>query len=293
MYLAAMKYSIRSWRMKYCETLAGSHSKDESEALFSTVLETITGLSRVNQVVRQEEIPTEAHEAVFLATLEALEAGQPLQYILKRAYFYDLLLNVDSRVLIPRPETEELVQLMLHDLPKDTLASILDIGTGSGCIPIALKKNRPLARVFAVDISEDALALARENANEQETEIEFFKVDILSHSTASFPWSKLDVIVSNPPYVPASEKIDMARHVLEHEPHLALFVDDEDPLLFYRRIARFAKEQLKKGGRLYFEIHADFGKDTVDLLASEGFQHVLLVKDLSGRDRLIRCVFNS
>lgn len=287
-----MKLSVRAWREKYRETLLGAHPQEEVDALFNLILETELGWSRAEVLLRQDVNPTDDHFSALQQVLTLLQNGQPLQYILHRAHFYDLELYVDEHVLIPRPETEELVHLILSDLAPDALASILDIGTGSGCIPIALKKNRPLTRVFAGDVSAEALSVAKRNAVQQQVEVNFFSMDVLQTGNSVWPWSptKLDVIVSNPPYVPIAEKAEMARHVLEHEPHLALFVDDADALVFYRQIAHIAKSELKPGGRLYFEIHADKGSEMLALLTDCGFEKIELFKDLSGRDRMIRCV---
>ncbi len=287
-----MKQSVRYWREKYRESLAGVHPQEEVDALFNLVLESELEWSKADFLLRQDFTPTDDQCSALRHVLSLLQAGKPLQYILQRAHFYDMELYVDEHVLIPRPETEELVHLILDDLASDTLASILDIGTGSGCIPIALKKNRLLTRVYAGDISLEALSVAKRNAAQQQVEVDFFSMDVLQTVKQAWPWSpsKLDVIVSNPPYVPKAEKTEMARHVLDHEPHLALFVDDADSLVFYRQIAHFAKSELKTGGRLYFEIHADKGSEMLALLTACGFEKLELFKDLSGRDRMIRCV---
>lgn len=211
---------------------------------------------------------------------------EPWQHITGFADFYGLKFQVSSDVLIPRPETEELVALILnHIKPKQR---ILDIGTGSGCIPITLKKKHGHLEVFGLDISEVALKIAQKNAELNKVEINWQQTNILEQSE----WNRVgaeqfDIIVSNPPYVLESDKSEMHRNVLEFDPELALFVADETPLLFYNTIADFALQYLKPNGQLYFEIHQDFGQQTADLLESKGFKDVKIVKDLFENDRIV------
>jgi release factor glutamine methyltransferase len=211
---------------------------------------------------------------------------EPWQHVVGFADFYGSKFHVSPDVLVPRPETEELVQLILDHV--NPLQTILDIGTGSGCIPISIKKKYEHLTVFGLDVSEAALEIARKNATLNQVEIHWRQADILN----SNEWSRVgaeqfDIIVSNPPYVLESDKSKMHRNVLEFDPELALFVADETPLLFYDTIADFAVQYLKPNGQLYFEIHQDFGQQTVALLESKGFRNVAIVKDLYGNDRIV------
>ncbi|MEO8796210.1 MAG: peptide chain release factor N(5)-glutamine methyltransferase, partial [Daejeonella sp.] len=229
-------------------------------------------------------------ETSLISILDELKTGKPLQYILGETEFYDLPFKVNPSVLIPRPETEELVDWIIKDLlsRKQTKPEILDIGTGSGCIPIALKKNIPEAKVSAIDISGAALETAIKNSVLNKVEVKFHLHDILNTESGFFNDSEFDIVVSNPPYVTLSEKNLMHQNVLEHEPHLALFVDDNDPLIFYKAITKFASAHLKKDGVLYLEINENLGGETVSLLKGFGFKNVELRKDLPGKDRMIR-----
>ncbi len=225
-------------------------------------------------------------EAVFelKIALRKLKQEIPVQYIIGETEFYDLPVKLSSDVLIPRPETEELVDLILKNHKKNQNINILDMGTGSGCIAVALKKYLPEAQVFAMDVSEDALKIAKDNAAINQTEIHFFKDDILN------PQNKYDlfnVIVSNPPYVRESEKKLMKKNVLDNEPHLALFVKDDDALIFYRKIIDFAKAHLKPEGFIYFEINEALGKDAAELLYQNAFKNIQIVKDIFGKERML------
>ena len=205
-----------------------------------------------------------------------------------RDSFYSLQFEVDPSVLIPRPETEELVEQVILD-NADQKIKILDIGTGSGCIAVTLRKHLKKASVIATDISAEALATARRNAKRNNTTVTFIQTDILDPEKAEMdiPFI-LDVIVSNPPYIKEEEKKDMERNVLDYEPHLALFVPDNDPLLYYWHIAHFGKKKLRRNGHLYFEINAACGNMVVEMLEEEGYKNIELIQDLSGRDRIIK-----
>jgi release factor glutamine methyltransferase len=215
----------------------------------------------------------------------------PLQYVLQEAWFYGMQLYVDERVLIPRPETEELVDWVIKDSgnwePGTGNGGLLDIGTGSGCIALAIKKNLSAIEVHGCDISEAALQVAKKNAADQRSTIHFYQADILS-VTARRQLPLFDIIVSNPPYIPQNDKEDMSLNVLQYEPHLALFTEDGDPLLFYRAIAGFAKDHLNKNGIIYLEIHAEMGSNIIDLYQHEGFTRIELKKDMQGRDRMVK-----
>lgn len=223
----------------------------------------------------------------FENALQDLLLQKPIQYIVGETEFYGLTLKVNNDVLIPRPETEELVDLIIKKSKSISHSiNILDIGTGSGCIAVSLAKNLPNARVFALDVSESALSVAKHNAKLHDVDIEFLHKDILQILNFN---TQFDIIVSNPPYVRALEKQEIKANVKDYEPHLALFVSDEDPLLFYKAIGQFAKEHLTKTGQLYFEINQYLGKEMIELLKDLKFKDIKLIKDLYGNDRMIYC----
>jgi release factor glutamine methyltransferase len=248
----------------------------------------LRGYTRTDLILKADET-LKADEVAFVnGALERLRNGEPIQYVLGQTEFLGLTFKVDARVLIPRPETEELVEWILSDAENDKVA-ILDIGTGSGCIPITLKNNLPNASIEAWDISVDALSLARENALRNNAFIEFKCVDVLDPTVETM--MTFDVVVSNPPYVLTEEKLQMAVNVLNYEPHLALFVENHEPLVFYNAIGKLSKSILKPGGKLYFEINRAFGNEVVEMLQSQGYEAVVLRKDLSGNDRMVRAVW--
>jgi release factor glutamine methyltransferase len=211
----------------------------------------------------------------------------PIQYILGETEFYGLPFYVNESVLIPRPETEELVDWIQKENYKSAELNILDIGTGSGCIAIALRHEFPSSTVDAFDVSEKALETAKQNATHNKLEVNFKAVDILNAPAFNKKW---DIIVSNPPYITENEKDTILSNVLDHEPHLALFVPDNDPLLFYREIAFFAQQYLTPAGKLYFEINRNAGNHTLELLTGMGYRDVELRKDISGNDRMVRAI---
>ncbi len=217
---------------------------------------------------------------------------EPVQYVVGMTYFYDLKFHVNAGVLIPRPETEELVAWILEDHSKRQNLRILDIGTGSGCIPITLKAKAPNYEVFGLDLSEEALKIAQENAHLNQTEVSFQKIDILNKANWT-PLPSYEIIVSNPPYIPLQEKALMAENVLAHEPEIALFVANEDPLIFYRTIIEFAKEHLVKGGWLYFETNEYNATEVEALCFKAGFFDIEKRKDLQGKDRMVRARYGT
>jgi release factor glutamine methyltransferase len=219
-----------------------------------------------------------------------LKTGKPLQYILGYTNFYNCTIRVNGDTMIPRPETEELVDLIIKE-NRGFTGSILDIGTGSGCIAVALAVNLPGARVTGIDISEGAILKAQENAGLNNVRVSFYRADILNSDPYSF--ARTDIIVSNPPYVTESEKRFMARNVLEYEPHTALFVPDADPLVFYNAITSIASAIMTPGGRLYFEINEAMGKQMNLLLESAGFSPVKIISDLNGKERIIKGIRNA
>lgn len=225
------------------------------------------------------------------SAIDRLANKEPIQYLLGETEFCGLTFKVGPGVLIPRPETEELVDLISTDARcKNTDLQILDIGTGSGCIAVSLAKALPLSKVSAWDISSEALDIAAKNAVLNTVNVQFKCTDVLNFTPNVLQKTSLDIIVSNPPYVRLSEASEMEANVLEHEPHVALFVENSDPLLFYRIIAGLAIDMLKPGGSLYFEINSNLGKETLDLVKSHPFRESKLMKDLSGKDRIIRAI---
>jgi release factor glutamine methyltransferase len=262
--------------------LSGIYPAREAEAIALRLFEELLQVSRT-ALYLDPEAPVEAPEAVERA-LSELKQGRPVQYGLGKTEFYGLRLRVDENVLIPRPETEELVRRVLAENVAGGDFRVLDIGTGSGAIAIALARAWPEAVVEAIDISPGALAVARENARRNEVQVRFSACDILQE----VPTGRFDVIVSNPPYVRPSERAQMHPNVLNHEPELALFVPEDDPLLFYRRIATTARELLQSGGRLYFEINEAMGTEIAHLLTRLGYTCVEIHTDLSGKERIAR-----
>jgi release factor glutamine methyltransferase len=220
----------------------------------------------------------------YIDAIEKLKKHQPIQYILGVAWFYDLPFKVNTNVLIPRPETEELVDMVIKENP--AAKQVVDICTGSGCIAISLKTNLPQAQVWATDWSNGALLVASENATTLEADVNFLHHDALSDDWSILP-NDVDVIVSNPPYVKNSEKSGIAPHVLNNEPHMALFVPNDDALLFYRHIAIAAQQKLRVGGRLYFEVHTDHAHEVANLLQGLGFNSCNVVKDIHNRNRMV------
>ncbi len=265
--------------------LGGGISEGEASALAFMLIEETTGLTKARILVSDAVEGDTVRRLLPMA--EAIAGGTPIQHVLGYAWFCGMKLRVGRSVLIPRPETEELVGWASSESPAPQ--SILDIGTGSGCIAIALAKAFPAARVSAIDISGDALALARENARSAGVSIDFLQADILSLQPP-FPGSPYDIVISNPPYICDSEADGMDRNVLEHEPHTALFVPDADPLLFYRAIAERAQNILAPCGRLFFEINRRYAQELTALLGSMGFADVTVRQDQFGNDRMIRIV---
>ncbi len=243
-------------------------------------------MKRIDLALQPDLVFSENDLVTWETIIYQLQQQIPIQYILGTTSFYGLEFFVNENVLIPRPETEELVEWMLSE-PFNSPVKILDIGTGSGCIAIALAKNLPNAEIFAIDISEPALITAKRNAQLHKTNVTFIQKNILETEDLA---QQFDSIVSNPPYVRNLEKAEIKKNVLEHEPHIALFVNDEDPLLFYRKIAVLARKNLKENGQLFFEINQYLGKETVALLEELGFKNIVLKQDIYGNDRMI-CAF--
>jgi release factor glutamine methyltransferase len=266
---------VNSWSSKLT-----IYPRQEAESLIHWLLEHHLGMRRVDmmQFMEEKDLP-----AALKNDFERLKTGEPIQYILGHGPFYGREFSVSPATLIPRNETEELVHLILKENPAAGL-TILDIGTGTGCIPITLKLEMKAARVFGLDVSEEALEVAIENGKILHAQVDFINCDILKETPILPP---LDILVSNPPYVAWSEKSQMLPNVLEFEPHLALFVPDDDPLLFYRVIGNKGKLLLKPAGKLYFEINEQFGEEVVALLEGLNYAKVRLVRDINGKNRIV------
>lgn len=271
---------------EYSGRLQDLYPKQEAESLVLWLFEAYMGKKKMD-ILKNENIENLPFDLTH--AMENLMAGKPIQYILGKAPFYGREFEVSPSVLIPRNETEELVHLILKENPKEGLR-ILDIGTGSGCIPITLDLEMDGPTVFGIDISDEALEIASRNAVLLHSKTVFSRLDILKEE---LPYQDLDIIVSNPPYVRHSEKEQMHTNVLAYEPHLALFVFDEDPLLFYRVISQKAKKALNFGGKLYFEINEAFGKETKKLMEDMGYEEVKIFEDLNGKERMVRGIRHS
>ena len=271
------------------QELTGLYDDGEIETFIRYCFESYLNFTTTDLLLNVSQNIHESELLKFNSAVKQLKRYRPIQYILGWADFYKLKFRVTDEVLIPRPETEELVELILQDIKEKPAVAVLDIGTGSGCIAIALKKNKPAANVFAIDISETALELAKQNAKLNQTEITFFQHDILDGSTTGcFQPEYVDCIVSNPPYICISEKEKMSKNVLDYEPHLALFVKDADPLLFYKAIADFSLQHLNKEGVLYFEVNEAYGLETKAMLHEKGFKNLALIRDLNNKNRILR-----
>lgn len=302
MTLSEAQVTTRSALLSYYDTR-------EAAQICDWVLEHVSGKKRIDRLIEKETVLTADQQLRLTQILAELQSHRPIQYVLGEAWFAGMKFFVNEAVLIPRPETEELVEWIVEDAlnaerltrnaeqePENTeyrtpnieqrTKNILDIGTGSGCIPIALAKKLPHWSVNSMDVSEAALAVARKNAVDLEADVLFLQTDFLDE----IQWPHLpvvDLIVSNPPYIKVAEQENMARHVLDFEPSLALFVPDNDALLFYRKIAQFGKTHLQEGCAVFVEINEALGKETVDLFEQQGYT-VTLRKDLQGKDRMIK-----
>ncbi|MDP3468219.1 MAG: peptide chain release factor N(5)-glutamine methyltransferase [Daejeonella sp.] len=284
--------TFRAAEKIFIDSLISVCSRQEAGSMAWLSISHVCKIGRTEYLnLKDTEIPPDKYESL-LKILQELKTGRPLQYVIGETEFYGLTFKVNPSVLIPRPETEELVEWILSDV-RNSKASIeglkiIDIGTGSGCIPISLKKNLPEAQIYALDISPEALGVSKQNAVLNQTMVNFIQDDILNLLNEQLTDEKFGIIVSNPPYVKDSEKQQMLPNVLQHEPHLALFVPDNDPLIFYKAIAEFAIKHSDANGFLYLEINENLAEETVQLLKQMGFKNIELRQDLSGKDRMIR-----
>jgi release factor glutamine methyltransferase len=270
------------------------YGNDEVSSFFFLCIEHYLDVARIQLAVEPEFTLSKSETAIFFEVLELLKQQKPIQYILGETEFYGLPFKVNASVLIPRPETEELVALIIanskNQNPNSKTIKILDIGTGSGCIAISLAKHLPNASVYALDVSKEALKVAKENAKLNAVTISFIELSILNDTDWNLFFKDLefDAIVSNPPYVRNLEKSEIKPNVLNYEPHLALCVEDDNPLLFYKAIANFAIDYLKENGALYFEINQYLAKETQKLLSDARFNSIELLSDLNGNKRMLK-----
>lgn len=286
-YFYPMK-TLGTLRQQYLLELATIYDQDEILSLFNIVTEHLLEYSRTQVSMNLQTDINDDTTADFEKFLQQLKSGSPVQHIIGKAPFYGLEFIVSEDTLIPRPETEELVDLIIKENNTSPELQIIDIGTGTGCIAISLKKNLNQAEVSAVDISPEAIAIARQNSINNESPVNFRCLDILEWNLVFADTELFDIIVSNPPYITQQEKNDMHRNVLQFEPHTALFVEDSVPLLFYDHIASFALKHLKKEGTLYFEINQYLAKETQELLFKKGFSEVKVLNDINGVPRMIK-----
>ncbi|MEO6229787.1 MAG: peptide chain release factor N(5)-glutamine methyltransferase [Ferruginibacter sp.] len=281
--------TIKEIYRHYLQQLQVIYSLGEATVISDRVFESVAAIQRADIIKTPDLIPEQSIATKLNDCLKELLQHKPLQYVTGEAWFYNMKLLVNEHVLIPRPETEELVKLILneyHNLSENENGSlnILDIGTGSGCIAIALKKNLPAAKVTAIDISSSALMVGKKNAIDQQVTINFREFNFLHE----YDWKQLsqyDIIVSNPPYIPENELVKMDKNVTGFEPHTALFVPDHSPLLFYEKIAAFGKTNLAPGGKIFMEIHEDFGEQTAALFTP--FYEATIINDMFGKQRMI------
>jgi release factor glutamine methyltransferase len=296
---------LKQYKSHFFDALKNSQDEQEIESFFFILTEYLHNLKRVDVALNPNFELSEADIVKWNAILALLQQEKPIQHITGEAWFYGLKFEVNENTLIPRPETEELVEWIIESWKLEVGSwksenqkriNVLDIGTGTGCIPITLKANLPQANVFAIDVSEMALEVAKRNVELNKVEVNFIQANILEvedlskiqTSISQLP-TNFDIIVSNPPYVRNLEKQEIKKNVLVYEPHLALFVEDTDALLFYRKIAQLAIENLTPNGLLFFEINQYLGKETVELLENLGFKNIELKKDIYGNDRMVKC----
>ncbi|WP_299065029.1 peptide chain release factor N(5)-glutamine methyltransferase [uncultured Polaribacter sp.] len=283
--------TLKEFKNLFTEVLSKTYPETEIESFFFILIEEKLNLKRIDTVINPNYFIEDKVVIELKHIITRLQKQEPIQYILGNTEFYGYPFLVDKNTLIPRPETEELVSWVLEEAKKTPTdkVSILDIGTGSGCIPISIAKEQKNTNIFAIDVSAEALKVAKQNAILNKVNINFIEQNILE--TASLP-QQFDIIVSNPPYVRALEKVEIKKNVLANEPHLALFVEDDNPLLFYKKIADLAQNHLLENGVLFFEINQYLGKETVLMLKEKGFTNITLKKDYFGNDRMIRCNIN-
>ena len=278
-------HDLKYYFKELSDALLLHYPSREAESIAYIVVEHVLNYSKFEYAGHKHELFPENHKAKWDEIKSRLILGEPIQYVVKEAHFYGLKYEVDSSVLIPRPETEELVDLILMENGQENI-SLIDLGTGSGCIPVSIKKNRDNWKVWALDISKEALVVAEKNASNNNVHISFIQEDILNPNL-NVENQKFDIIVSNPPYVPVSDKIKMHKNVADFEPHIALFSPDEDPVKFYKAIAEFSNQHLKESGKVYVEIHEKYGNE-VKKLFENGFRKVQIISDINSKPRIVK-----
>ncbi|OIQ97938.1 release factor glutamine methyltransferase [mine drainage metagenome] len=282
--------SVQEAYKKLLFQLSGLYDNREAANIADMVMEHITGYQKTNRIIHKNILLDIQQQAQLQKCIEELLQHKPIQYVLQEAWFYGMKFFVNESVLIPRPETEELIDWVTQEINNKNIFvhTALDIGSGSGCIPIALKKKNPHISISSIDISKEALVVAKKNAGDLGIEINFFEFDFLNESR----WAELstfDLIISNPPYIKQSESKDMRKNVLDFEPHIALFVPDSDSLIFYKKLAAFGKEHLAEDGKIFAEINENSGEDVIKLFTNENYS-VELKKDMRGKDRMLKAV---
>jgi release factor glutamine methyltransferase len=284
--------NFKDLKQEFVKKVKDLYGVEDASILFFIILEHHKSWRKNEFHLNSLEVADVSLVSLFEEIAVELMNGKPVQYILGESWFFGFKFSVDSNVLIPRPETEELVEWAVAKLAErngidvlNTSIDVLDVGTGSGCIAITIKRKSPFTKVYAMDISSTALAVAKSNAFSNSAEVEFIQADILTYQSEK----QYDLIVSNPPYVKVDEKGEMSNTVLDYEPHLALFVSNEDPLVFYKGIAVFGLTNLKTNGQLLMEINEYLGKEMIEMLERLGFIDVVLKKDMQGKDRMICC----
>jgi len=277
--------AIKSYML---ERLSDFYAEREINYFFKKAVCQRLKLSDVDFLLASNQRLSESDLLYFRNIVKRLQNSEPFQYIIGETWFYDLLIKCDKRALIPRPETEELVDLIIKDYCNILNLRVLDLCSGTGCIAIALAKNLQNATVFGIELSQEAIDLAKKNALLNQVAITFLNGNVLENLPLEVEPKSVDIVVSNPPYIPLKEKEKMEKNVLDFEPHMALFVSDRDPLMFYEKIADQANLVLKEKGQLYFEIHENFSNQTKELLESKGFENIEVLKDLQGKNRMIK-----
>lgn len=276
--------TVKEYIKEIRNKLTPLYGEGEAKAMTRLIFHSLKGWNVTDMIIHEGDTVSDYIDGKIKEILKRLLNHEPIQYILGEAYFYGMNLEVDRSTLIPRPETEELVDMIVKRWNRQNDLRVLDIGTGSGAIAIALSRNLPFSKVSALDISEGALKIAESNAKKLKADINFIHDDVFNYSPSA---DSFDIIVSNPPYIDESEKADMERNVLDYEPHSALFVPDSNPLIFYSRIIEIASVALHRGGMLYFEINPRHSQDLVMLLRHEGFSDVEIHQDIAGKERFI------
>ena len=276
---------LREIRNIYHLELDSMYTKEEVDSFFSLALEHYLKFDRFILALQPQLVVSKEEEQPLFETLSALKQHIPIQYILGETIFMDIPIKLGRGVLIPRPETEDLVRWILEDIPQDSDIQCLDVGTGSGAIAIALKRHRPKIGMFALDTSKFAIEITSINAQHQEVELQLLEFDVLGDNTLDL---YVDMVVSNPPYVLEKERSTMEPNVLDHEPAEALFVPDEEPLRFYKAILKLCENSLKKDGSIYFEINEAMGNEMTELLKEFGYSDIQLKKDIFDKPRMIK-----